>query len=97
MAGNYIGDNGQLHMNVVLGKDDSATDKMIVGGDTSGTTYINFKNIGGSGAQTAQGIKVIEVLGNSDGNFIKSNPWSVAYMNIHSSKAAIKVLKVIGT
>lgn len=59
---------------IVLGKDDSATDKMIVGGDTSGTTYINFKNIGGSGAQTAQGIKVIEVLGNSDGNFIKSNP-----------------------
>lgn len=48
---------------------DSATDKMIVGGDTSGTTYINFKNIGGSGAQTAQGIKVIEVLGNSDGKF----------------------------
>ena len=47
---------------------------LIVGGDTSGTTYINFKNIGGSGAQTAQGIKVIEVLGNSDGNFIKSNP-----------------------
>ena len=74
VAGNYSGDNGQLHMNVVLGKDDSATDKMIVGGDTSGTTYINFKNIGGSGAQTAQGIKVIEVLGNSDGNFIKSNP-----------------------
>ena len=51
VAGNYSGDNGQLHMNVVLGKDDSATDKMIVGGDTSGTTYINFKNIGGSGAQ----------------------------------------------
>lgn len=74
VAGNYSGDNGQLHMNVVLGKDDSATDKMIIGGDTSGTTYINFKNIGGSGAQTAQGIKVIEVLGNSDGNFIKSNP-----------------------
>ena len=70
---------------------------MIVGGDTSGTTYINFKNIGGSGAQTlrvSRSLKFSGILMVISSSLI---PWSVAYMNIHSSKAAIKVLKVIGT
>lgn len=73
VANNYTSNNGLLEMNVVLGDDDSATDKLIVGGNTSGETYVNFNNIGGLGDQTNTGIKVVEVLGVSDGEFIKNN------------------------
>ncbi|HBM8320059.1 autotransporter outer membrane beta-barrel domain-containing protein [Enterobacter mori] len=69
--GNYHGDNGHIYLNTALNNDSSLTDKVIVNGDTSGTTNVSVKNIGGSGAQTLNGIEVIHVEGNSDGNFIQ--------------------------
>lgn len=70
--GNYIGDNGLLHFNTALGDDSSATDSMIVNGNTSGTTNVSVDNAGGLGAKTLNGIELIQVNGQSDGNFVQS-------------------------
>lgn len=72
IRGNYAGNNGTLVMNTVLGDDNSLTDKMIVEGDTSGTTNVIVNNAGGSGAKTINGIEVIEVGGASEGEFVQS-------------------------
>ncbi len=48
-----------------LGGDDSAFDRLHVRGDTSGDAGIAVKNIGGVGAQTTDGIQLIEVDGAS--------------------------------
>lgn len=69
VEGDYIGNNGLIIMNSGLNGDDSLTDKLIVAGNTSGNTYVQVNNIGGLGDQTIEGIKLIEVKGNSDGNF----------------------------
>ncbi|MEO3989628.1 autotransporter outer membrane beta-barrel domain-containing protein [Pseudocitrobacter cyperus] len=70
--GDYAGNNGTLVMNTVLGGDSSLTDKLIVAGNTSGTTNVIVNNAGGSGAKTINGIEVIEVGGSSDGEFVQS-------------------------
>ncbi|HEM6718312.1 TPA: autotransporter outer membrane beta-barrel domain-containing protein [Citrobacter koseri] len=67
--GNYQGDGGHLHLNTALNDDNSVTDKLIVKGNTSGTTGVSVTNAGGSGAQTIDGIEVIHVDGQSDGEF----------------------------
>ncbi|MEX3020125.1 autotransporter outer membrane beta-barrel domain-containing protein [Kluyvera sp. STS39-E] len=72
VAGNYDGNNGTLKLNTVLGDDSSLTDKLVVQGDTSGTTHVVVNNAGGSGDKTINGIEVIQVDGLSDGNFVKS-------------------------
>lgn len=70
--GNYVGDNGLLHFNTALGDDNSATDSMIVNGNTSGTTNVSVDNAGGLGAKTLNGIELIQVNGQSDGDFVQS-------------------------
>lgn len=67
--GDYQGDGGHLHLNTALNDDDSITDKLIVKGNTSGTTGVSVTNAGGSGAQTINGIEVIHVDGQSNGVF----------------------------
>ncbi len=70
VQGNYIGDGGVIAMNTVLGADDSATQTLVVNGDTSGTTTLNIHNVGGVGAPTSgDGILVVEVAGASNGVF----------------------------
>lgn len=54
------------------GDDNSASDKLVVKGNTSGITSVRVTNAGGSGAQTLNGIKVIHVDGQSDGTFIQA-------------------------
>ena len=71
IAGNYSGNNGHITLNTALGDDNSVTDKMIVAGDTSGTTSVSVNNAGGSGAKTINGIEIINVGGKSDGEFVK--------------------------
>lgn len=72
VAGNYQGNNGLLRLNTVLGDDNSVTDKLVVQGDTSGTTRVAVNNAGGSGDKTINGIEVIRVEGISDGEFVQS-------------------------
>ncbi|EDQ7941400.1 autotransporter outer membrane beta-barrel domain-containing protein [Salmonella enterica] len=67
--GNYTGNNGLLAFNTELGDDSSATDKLTVQGNTAGNTRVSVTNTGGTGAQTVNGIEVIEVNGTSAGNF----------------------------
>ncbi len=71
--GNYTGNNGLMTFNATLGGDNSPTDKMNVKGDTQGNTRVRVDNIGGVGAQTVNGIELIEVGGNSAGNFHESD------------------------
>jgi autotransporter family porin len=72
VSGDYIGNGGTIAFNTALGGDDSATDRMIIDGSTSGTSAVSVTNAGGSGAQTLNGIELISVGGNSAGEFTQS-------------------------
>jgi outer membrane autotransporter protein len=69
VSGNYAGAGGTLRLNTALGDDASTTDRLVVLGDTSGSTTLVVANVGGAGAQTVQGIRVIDVTGSSAGSF----------------------------
>jgi outer membrane autotransporter protein len=75
-TGDYVGTGGTLYLSSVLGTDNSPTDLLHVQGDTSGTTGIRVINVGGvGGLTTGDGIKIIEVDGNSDaGAFALAGP-----------------------
>ncbi|WP_255324629.1 autotransporter family protein [Budvicia aquatica] len=70
--GDYTG-GGTLVINAVLNDDSSATDKLIVTGNTSGETGVIVNNIRGKGQQTVNGIEVVNVGGLSDGTFKLNN------------------------
>ena len=73
--GDYAGANGLVHIHTALGNDASATDKLVVNGDTSGTTSLQVTNAGGTGAATVNGIQVVQVAGTSSaGNFALASP-----------------------
>ncbi|MCQ1574255.1 autotransporter outer membrane beta-barrel domain-containing protein [Neorhizobium galegae] len=69
IAGNYTGTGGTLEVEAVLGGDASPTDLLVVTGNTAGTTNVKVINLGGGGAQTAEGIKIVDVGGVSGGSF----------------------------
>ena len=69
IAGDYAGNGGTVQLATVLGGDNSMTDRLVINGGTSGTSVLKVVNAGGSGAPTAQGIKVVQVDGNSAGTF----------------------------
>lgn len=69
IAGDYVGNAGNVEISTALDGDSSATDLLHVGGDTSGTTSLKVTNAGGAGAQTVEGIKVVQVDGASNGTF----------------------------
>ncbi|WP_273793935.1 autotransporter outer membrane beta-barrel domain-containing protein, partial [Brucella anthropi] len=69
IAGDYTGNGGTLNMSTVLGSDSSQTDLLAVKGNTAGMTTLNVTNRGGLGAQTINGIKVVDVGGQSNGVF----------------------------
>ena len=69
IAGDYAGNGGTVVFNTVLAGDDSLSDRLVVGGDTSGNTAVRVNNVGGVGAQTNQGIELISVGGASNGQF----------------------------
>lgn len=64
VRGDYVGDDGLLLIDTVLGNDASASDKLVIdGGNASGTTGVTVLNAGGTGAVTAQnGILVVEAI-----------------------------------
>jgi len=71
--GNYTGDNGLIVFNSVLNGDDSSTDRLVVTGDSSGTTRVAVNNLGGSGSKTIDGIELITIGGDSAGDFIQNS------------------------
>src|SRR5690606_39637864 len=70
VAGDYVGNGGTLETEAVLAGDNSTTDRLVAGGGTSGNTQINVINREGLGAQTVEGIKIIDVAGASSGTFV---------------------------
>ncbi|UWU30727.1 autotransporter outer membrane beta-barrel domain-containing protein [Rhizobium sp. WSM1274] len=69
ITGNYTGTGGTLEIETILGGDASPSDRLVVTGNTAGTTNVTVINLGGGGAQTVEGIKIIDVGGISAGNF----------------------------
>ncbi|MBZ9738667.1 autotransporter outer membrane beta-barrel domain-containing protein [Mesorhizobium sp. CO1-1-4] len=70
VGGNYLGSNGVLHLQTVLGGDGSDTDLLQIDGDSTGNTSVMVTNLGGLGAQTQEGIKIVNVDGtDSSGSF----------------------------
>ncbi|WP_246553945.1 autotransporter outer membrane beta-barrel domain-containing protein [Bradyrhizobium ottawaense] len=69
VTGNYVGNGGIVELNSRLGGDGSPTDLLRVQGSTSGASSLRVTNVGGAGAQTTEGIKVIDVVGASNGSF----------------------------
>ncbi len=65
--GNYTGDGGVLILNTDLGDDNSLTDKFVITGTAIGLTELQVINVNGSGAQTINGIHVIQT-GSSETN-----------------------------
>lgn len=73
--GNYTGSNGVLLLNAKLnGDENSITDKLVVNGNTAGTTVVKVNNILGKGEATTNGVQIIEVSGNSNGVFSLDEP-----------------------
>lgn len=68
--GDYTSNGGRLEIASALGDDSSQTSRLVIGGSTSGLTRVSVVNQGGLGAQTTEGIRIIEVTGASSGNFI---------------------------
>lgn len=62
--GDYIGNNGQMRLQSVLGADGAASDRLIVAqGRITGTTQLSVANLGGSGALTRlNGIEVVQAI-----------------------------------
>ncbi|MBE1526356.1 fibronectin-binding autotransporter adhesin [Sphingopyxis sp. OAS728] len=69
VTGDYAGNGGVLEIEAELGGDTSAADRLVVNGATSGNTRVTVINRGGLGAQTVEGIKIVDVAGASNGNF----------------------------
>lgn len=69
VRGDFSGNGGTLRMNTELGGDRSGTDKLHVQGSTSGQAFVQVNNVGGLGAQTVDGIQLVQVDGASNGEF----------------------------
>ncbi|WP_448146194.1 autotransporter family protein [Labrys miyagiensis] len=63
IAGNFVGTGGTVSLDTQLGGDSSPTDRLIINGDASGSTTLAIRNAGGAGAQTTNGIEVVEING----------------------------------
>ncbi|CNI68248.1 autotransporter protein [Yersinia pseudotuberculosis] len=69
VTGTYLGENNGsgegawLALDTVLGDDDSATDRLMINGDATGTTSVRVNNAGGLGDKTLNGINLITVDG----------------------------------
>lgn len=72
VAGNYTANNGNLIIHSALGDDASPGDRLVIPGDTAGNTNVQVINVGGAGAQTVNGIQVVQVDGASNGTFALS-------------------------
>lgn len=69
---NFHGENGNLLFGTVLGDDNSATTRLVIEGDASGSGHVSVTNLGGQGAETTEGIRIISVSGNSAASFTKA-------------------------
>jgi len=69
IAGNYTGAGGVLQIETVLSDDGSSTDVLKITGNSTGNSNLKVINLGGTGGQTSDGIRIIDVDGTSTGTF----------------------------
>lgn len=69
VAGDFSSAGGVLYFNGALGNDAAPTDRLHVQGDTAGSADVFVGNVGGRGAQTRDGIQIIQVDGVSEARF----------------------------
>ena len=63
IKGNYTGAGGTMAINTVLGGDGSPSDRLVIsGGTASGNTIVHVTNVGGVGAETTNGIPVVNAI-----------------------------------
>lgn len=72
VTGDWTGSAGTVLLNTVLGGDDSLTDKLVISGSATGTTYVKVNNENGTGAQTLEGIEVISTGSSTSDAFVQS-------------------------
>ena len=69
VAGDYTSNGGGLEIESVLGGDSSPSDLLVITGNSilgTGATRVGVINLGGVGAPTVEGIKIVDVAGASD-------------------------------
>ena len=76
---NYVGQNGTIALNTLLGADGSPSDRLVInGGSGTGTSSLLVSNVGGLGAVTAgNGILVVDAINGATttaGAFLLGNP-----------------------
>lgn len=60
---NYVGNQGSVALNTVLGADGSPSDRIVIdGGAATGRTGLVIHNLAGKGAPTTDGIKVVDAI-----------------------------------
>ena len=69
VGGDFNSTGGTLVFNAELGDDRSLSDLLRVVGDTSGQANIQVNNVGGTGAQTTDGIQIIQIDGVSGAQY----------------------------
>lgn len=69
--GDYVGNGGSLSLGTVLGGDSSLTDKLVVTGSATGTTYVSVSNENGSGSLVHEGIKIVETGSTTSDAFVQ--------------------------
>jgi outer membrane autotransporter protein len=75
VSGTYTG-GGTVALDTVLGGDGSASDRLVITGAATGVTTLVITNIGGTGAATANGIRVVETGSSTAGAFVLGAPLS---------------------
>ena len=70
VRGDFAIDDSALVFDSALGNDNALTDHLWVQGDTSGQGAVVVNNLGGRGAQTVDGIQLIQVDGVSGADFM---------------------------
>ncbi|MFD1198291.1 autotransporter outer membrane beta-barrel domain-containing protein [Brucella gallinifaecis] len=85
VKGNYSSDGGKLILHEELADDTTKGDRLVIAGNTSGTTEVTVVNRGGWGDQTVNGVEVISVGGQSDGVFTLNGD----YVNYRGEQAVV--------
>lgn len=70
VAGNYTGANGQVVLNAMFNQSGGATqgDRLVIGGNASGSTAVRVNSSGTGAATTGDGIQLVQVNGTSAAN-----------------------------
>ena len=80
VRGGYIGAGGTMAINTFLGGDGSPSDRLVINGAgaaATGNTSVHVTNVGGPGAETTNGILVVNATGGAttaSGAFTLANP-----------------------